>query len=232
MTSGKKRKSVGLKIGFGSALFLLALIALAMILLGHTPEDYLPTAVPPSGQVSPYLTHQLGPEFFNAVQLGQPFDLMIEQQYINEIFAFAAGTIDVEEMTLSSPMVAFYPGSFIFMVTVELKGASSVLSIAAAPVVDEAGLLHPNIRSVTLGAIPVTEMVRQIARRCADSYLSVEDEIAPAVNGILNNQPFEPVMTISKYKVRLRGIKLEAGKLILRVEPMEDRRAVDERRMR
>jgi hypothetical protein len=228
MTPNEKRKSVGLKIGFGSALFLLALIAAAMILLGHTPGDYLPTAIPPSGQVSPYLTHKLGPDFFNAVQVGQPFDLAIEQQYVNEIFAFAAGRLELEGMTLSSPMVAFYPGSFVFMVTVELKGVSSVLSVAAQPAVDDTGHLNPNIRSVTLGAIPVTEMVQQIARRYAEQYLSAEtdEEIVPVVNGILNNQPFEPVIKISKYTVRLKGLKLEAGRLILRVEPVGDKRGI------
>jgi hypothetical protein len=228
MTPNKKRKSVGLKIGFGSALFLLALVAVAMILLGHTPGDYLPTAIPPSGQVSPYLTQKLVPDFFNAVQVGQPFDLAIEQRYVNEIFAFTAGRMEVEGMTLSSPMVAFYPGSFVFMVTVEMKGVSSVLSVTAQPAVDEAGLLHPNIRSVTLGAIPVTDMVQRIARQYAEQYLSAETdkEIVPAINGILNNQPFEPVMKISKYTVRLKGLKLEAGKLILRVEPVEDKRGI------
>ncbi len=228
MTSGKKRKSVGLKIGFGSALFLLALVAMAMILLGHTPGDYLPRAIPPSGQVSPYLTHTLGPDFFNAVQVGQPFDLAIEQRYVNEIFAFTAGTMEVEEMTLSSPMVAFYPGSFVFMVTVGMKGVSSVLSVTAAPAVDEAGLLHPNIRSVTLGAIPVMSFARKIAQQCADQCLSADDdqEIVAIVNGVLGNRPFEPVMKISKYTVRLKGLRLEAEKLILRVEPVEDKRGV------
>jgi hypothetical protein len=228
MTPNGKRKSVGLKIGFGSALFLLALIAVAMILLGHTPADYLPAAIPPSGQVSPYLTHNLGPDFFNAVQVGGPFDLVIEQRYVNEIFAFTAGRLELEEVTLSSPMVAFYPGSFVFMMTVELKGVSSVLSVTAQPAVDETGRLNPNIRSVTLGAIPVTEMAREIARRYAGQYLSAEtdEEIVSVVNGILNNQPFEPVMKISKYTVRLKGLKLEAGRLILRVEPVGDKRGI------
>lgn len=228
MTPGKKRKSVGLKIGFGSALFLLAVAAVVMILLGHTPGDYLPTAIPPSGQVSPYLTHKLGPDFFNAVQVGEPFDLVIEQQYVNEIFAFTAGRLELEGMTLSSPMVAFYPGSFVFMMMVELKGVSSVLSVTAQPAVDETGRLNPNVRSVTLGAIPVTDMVRGIARHYAEQYLSAEtdEEIVPVVNGILNNQPFEPVMKISKYTVRLKGLKLEAGRLILRVEPVGDKRGI------
>jgi hypothetical protein len=35
MTPNEKRKSVGLKIGFGSALFLLALVAVAMIQIGR-----------------------------------------------------------------------------------------------------------------------------------------------------------------------------------------------------
>jgi hypothetical protein len=228
MTPNEKRKSVGLKIGFGSALFLLALIAVVMILLGHTPRDYLPTMIPPSSRVSPYLTNNLGPEFFNAVQVGQPFDLAIEQRYVNEIFAFAAGRMELEGMTLSSPMVAFYPGSFVFMVTVELKGVSSVLSVTAQPAIDDTGRLNPNIRSVALGAIPVTDMARRIARRYAEQYLSAEtdEKIDKTLNGILNNQPIEPVMKISKYTVRLKGLKLETGELILRIEPVEDRRSI------
>jgi len=208
---------------FFAAMVLLAVTAVLMILLGHTPQIYQPPVVPPSGQVSPYLTHKLGPDFFASLQLEQPFELVLEQQGVNEIFASTAGVLSLGEITLSRPVAVFYPDSVVLMAAVGLGGASSVLSITAQPAIDENGRLNLNIRSVTLGAIPVMSFARKIAQQYADQYLSADDgqEIVAIVNGILDNRPFEPVLTISKYTIRLRKLTLEAGRLTLLIEPVK-----------
>ena len=99
-----------------------------------------------------------------------------------------------------------------------------MLSITAQPAMDENGRLNPNVRSMTLGAIPVMSFARKIAQQYADQYLSAEtdQEIIPIVNGILDNQPFEPALTISKYTVLLKKFTLEPGKLILLIEPVKE----------
>ncbi len=206
-----------------SLFVLLTAVAVVMILLGHTPQIYQPPVVPPSGQVSPYLTHKLGPDFFASLQLEQPFELVLEQQGVNEIFASTAGVLALGEITLSRPVAVFYPDSVVLMAAVGLGGASSVLSITAQPAIDENGRLNLNIRSVTLGAIPVMSFARKIAQQYADQYLSADDgqEIVAIVNGILDNRPFEPVLTISKYTIRLRKLTLEAGRLTLLIEPVK-----------
>ena len=208
---------------FFAAMVLLAVTAVLMILLGHTPQIYQPPVVPPSGQISPYLTHKLGPDFFASLQLEQPFELVLEQQGVNEIFASTAGVLALGEITLSRPVAVFYPDSVVLMAAVGLGGASSVLSITAQPAIDENGRLNLNIRSVTLGAIPVMSFARKIAQQYADQYLSADDgqEIVAIVNGILDNRPFEPVLTISKYTIRLRKLTLEAGRLTLLIEPVK-----------
>jgi len=98
-----------------------------------------------------------------------------------------------------------------------------VLSITAQPAMDENGQLNPNVRSMTLGAIPVMSFARKIAQQYADQYLSADDgqEIVAIVNGILDNRPFEPVLTISKYTIRLRKLTLEVGRLTLLIEPVK-----------
>jgi len=206
-----------------SLFVLLTAVAAVIILLGHTPQIYQPPVVPPSGQISPYLTHKLGPDFFASLQLEQPFELVLEQQGVNEIFASTTETVVFENMTLSRPVVVFYPDSVVLMAAVGLGGASSVLSITAQPAIDENGRLNLNIRSVTLGAIPVMSFARKIAQQYADQYLSADDgqEIVAIVNGILDNRPFEPVLTISKYTIRLRKLTLEAGRLTLLIEPVK-----------
>jgi len=99
-----------------------------------------------------------------------------------------------------------------------------VLSITAQPAMDENGQLNPNVRSMTLGAIPVMSFARKIAQQCADQCLSADDdqEIVAIVNGIVGNRPFEPALTISKYTVLLKKFTLEPGKLILLIEPVKE----------
>lgn len=222
-TGKKKRRHSGLKAFLLLILFALLILAVGLILLGHTPRAYQPVAAPPGGQVSPYLTHKLGPDFFNNIQLDQPFELIIEQQGANEIFASQCPEPqEYSGFSFAAPAVTFTPKGIILMTTIGYMNATSVLSITALPTMDSAGRLNLNIHTVNLGALPVTGIASKLARQYADEYLVPEDdgELVPIINGVINNQSFDPVMTISDYTVRLKSFKLEQGRLILQVEPV------------
>jgi hypothetical protein len=221
--NSKKRKfSV---IWLVPALVLLTTAAVVMILLGYTPGIYQPYAIPPSGQVNPYLTHKLGPDFFTGMQSQQPFELVLEQRGVNEMLALTTDTMTFGDVTLSSPDVVFYSDSIVLMAVVKLKDISSVLSITAQPVMEKDGRLNLNIRSATLGAVPVMGLVRRIGRQIADEYLAGQDEkeFAGIANSVLDNKPFEPVISVSKYTMRLKTLTLENGKVTLLIEPVKDR---------
>ncbi|MEN6307680.1 MAG: hypothetical protein ABFD91_07990, partial [Anaerohalosphaeraceae bacterium] len=162
-TGKKKRRHSGLKAFLLLILFALLILAVGLILLGHTPRAYQPVAAPPGGQVSPYLTHKLGPDFFNNIQLDQPFELIIEQQGANEIFASQCP--EPEEysgFSFAAPAVTFTPKAIILMTTIGYMNATSVLSVTALPTMDSAGRLNLNIHSVNLGALPVTGIASKL----------------------------------------------------------------------
>ncbi len=205
-------------------LILASITAITLYLLGSTPTFYQPTPPPPQGQVSPYLTHKLGPDFFNSVQLDKPFELVVEQQGLNEIFASQCPEPQTYGgFSFSAAVAAFTADKVVLMTTVGFKDASSVLSITAQPIMDQAGRVNLNINSVKLGAIPVTSLAKNLAQKYADEYIiPSEPELAPIVYGVLNNQPFEQMRSVSNYKIRVKKFTLEQGKLILQLEPVKE----------
>jgi hypothetical protein len=126
---------------------------------------------------------------------------------------------------VSSPNVVIHPDSLVVMATVEVKGISSVLTITALPVMDKDGRLNINVQSAKLGAVPVLGLLRRIGQQVADEYLTGSDEQAYAgvVNSVLNNEPFDPLVSVSDYTMRLKALTLEEGKIRLLIEPVKDK---------
>jgi hypothetical protein len=224
----KPKKTKNILFWIVPVLVLLTITGVVMILLGYTPGIYQPFARPGSGEVSPYLTHTLGPDFFAGMQNEQPFEMVFQQWGVNEMLALSTEPMAFGEFTLSSPNVVFYPDSVVLMATVGIKNVSSVLSITAQPKMDAAGRLNLNIQSATLGAVPVMGLVRKIGQEAVNAYLTGEDEqaLAGIVNHVLNNEPFEPSVSVSKYTLRLKGLTLEEGKVRLLIEPVKDRQSI------
>ncbi len=205
-------------------LVLLAITGVTMILLGTVPGMYRPFERPGSGQVSPYITHDMAPDFFTGMQEGRPFEMVFQQWGVNEMLALSTEPMTFGEFAVSSPNVVFYPDSLVLMATVQVKNVSSVLSITAQPVMDKDGRLNLNIGSAKLGAVPVLGLIRRIGQQAADEYLvgTDEQEFAGIVNSVLNNEPFDPLVSVSKYTMRLKALTLEEGKVKLLIEPVKD----------
>jgi hypothetical protein len=224
MGQAKRKYKIGIILAV-LGLVLLAAAGVVMILLGYTPGIYQPFERPGSGQVSPYLTHNMGPGFFTGMQGDKPFEMVFQQWGVNEMLALMAETMIFGEFTVSSPTVVMNPGSLVVMATVQVKGISSVLSITARPVMDQEGRLNLNIQSATLGAVPVLGLIRRIGQEAARGYLTGSDEqaFAGVVNSVLNNEPFDPLVSVSQYTMRLKALTLEEGKVRLLIEPVKDK---------
>ncbi|MHC5161537.1 MAG: hypothetical protein ACYSO4_00210, partial [Planctomycetota bacterium] len=96
--------SAGILIGIG-------------ILLWYTPRAYRPVLSQDTEQVSIYLTHELGPQFYNEVQKCEPFELVITQSGINEIISQEFQTQDFGDVSFSNPQVIFLDQSILLMGT-------------------------------------------------------------------------------------------------------------------
>lgn len=197
--------------------------AVGLILAAYQPGRYQPRMPENPEIVSPYLTHRLGPDFYNQVQLDEPFELIVDQAGLNDIFSRLEWPMALDGVSVAMPTVHFGPGRITAMARMDFGGLSAVVTVLIRPALDEAGLLNLNIESVRLGALPVTPLAKALAEQLAREYLPEEegwDAERQMVNAILSNRSFEPVVPVDQYTVRLEGLSIEKGRVRLRLAPV------------
>jgi len=210
-------------------LFVDLVVATVIIgLLLHEPGSYDPTDFDSvgygSGQVSPYLTHELSPRIYNGAQRGEPFDLVITQKGINEIVAGWGWPKMSQGVMLYSPAVLFKPGSAVLMATANVRGAEFVVTIEIEPKIDEKGLLAFHISKVKIGAMNITTLAKITARkmylqRIANLPIDKEAIQTKIAESLLNDAPFEPVFKVDDRKVRIDKITVSKKKLTAHLTP-------------
>lgn len=194
------------------------------ILLGYTPRTYKPAEPENTEQVSIYLTHELGPEFFNQIQRGEPFELIIPQSGLNDIASQRDWPQQFGDMSFSNPDVVFSDQSILLMGTLTYERVSSVISITALPVMNPDGKINMNIQSVRLGMVPVRTLVTKLAQKALDdnrSSFEGDEKAEESVQAIIHNEPFDPVFQLSEYGVRISNFSIEQGALKLTLLPEE-----------
>ena len=175
-----------------------------------------------ASEVSPYLTYKLA-DLFNNAQLDEPFNMLIEQQGLNDIVARGQWPVVLKPVTISAPSAVFAPKQIYIMATIQLSGFPTVATVKAEPVIDKNGLIVFNVRSVMLGSVPVTTLAKNIARTITDQQLKNLDPDTwerRLWRGLLDNEPVKPTFEIYKDTVRITKITLENEKLTLLMEPV------------
>jgi len=221
----KRKSSVWFWLwGFGA--IAAGVLAGICILFWYTPRAYNPVQVENPEQVSLYLTHQLGPEFFNQIQRGEPFELIIPQSGLNDITSRWIWPQQFGEMSFSDPYVTFSNQSILLMGTLAYEGVSSVISIIAFPTMNSDGEINLDIQSIRLGMVPVTTLVTKLAQKAFDDNRSSFEEDPKAeeiVQEIIRNEPFDPIFLFSteycECWVRISKFSIEQGLLKLTLLP-------------
>ena len=209
----------------------LVVAAVILALLLYTPGRYHPIEFEPGnhkpGQVSTYLTHDLGPAFNNGVQYRKPFELIVTQNGINDIIARADWPMESEGVLLYKPAVLFASGTIVLMGTADAKGVEFIVTIELEPKIDEQGLMNLHVAKVKVGAMNLTPLAKMLAKKMYAEQLAAMPEgintetiQAKIAASLLNNQPFETVFSIDKIKVRIEKITIEEEKLRLRLVPV------------
>jgi hypothetical protein len=189
-----------------------------VILFWYEPKAYKPLEPENPEQVSLYLTHELGPDFFNQVQLDEPFELIIEQSGLNDIISRLDWPQEIGEMSFADPYIIFSDQSILLMGTLKYKEISSVVSILAFPVIDSDKQICLNVQSVRLGMLPVTKLVTKLAQNAFDNNRDSFEEDPDAeqvVQTIIRNEPFDPAFWISDRQIRIIHFTIEQGVLKL-----------------
>ncbi len=207
-------------------IYLLA-IAIIFFLLFYRPAYYKPRLVTGNKQLSAYLTHQLIPQFYNGLQLQQPFDLVVTQEGINDIVAHLPLPEESRRVNLTSPTVNFDPGRIIIAATANVHGAKLIITLEVAPAFDANGLLNVNMDKVKIGAVNITPAARIIGRRMyADRFdtghIDPNDVRMLLAASFLNGRPFDPVFFIDGKKIRLDKIAITTGQIILHFVPVPE----------
>ncbi len=219
----------------------IAIIAVVVLfLLTSSPNRYEPanaqTVNGEQSEVNSYLTHQLAPAFFNGMQTGEPFDITVEQERINELiadnetlenmFGFRWPVVFAEDVSVSDPSTAFYPGRIDIMALVRLKSPALIATLTMKPVIDEDGMLVVNIDKVKAGRINITPLAKTIARYVINDYLESDPNNADlrTVSAVcLDNKPVEPIFPAENGKyVKITAIKTEDEKCTLTFEPLDE----------
>jgi hypothetical protein len=227
----KAQKKTPFKKKLYLLLIVLAVISAAAIiflaLLFHRPSSYKPLDFSGSREVSVYLTHQLLPDFYNGVQLQEPFELVVTEDGINDAVAHFKWPRQFGGVSFSSPMVFFADDAIILMGMVAMDGADFVVTITAEPFIDAEGLMNLNVTGVKIGAVDISPLAAVLAKkisdaRYADKTVDENDYRTKMTLAILNGRPFEPVFRVEDKKVRIEKISLEQKKLTISFAPVFD----------
>ena len=206
----------------------LTVVVIVIILLLYRPGRYNPVDFDSygyeQGQVSPYLTHELSPNLYNNSQRGEPFDLVITQDGINEIAAGLGWPKYSEGVMLYAPAVLFVPGTIVLMGTADVKGVELVITIELQPKFDDQKMLNLHVSKVKIGAANVTWPARMMGKKMYSEQLAVlrvdtEALQTKIVASLLNEEAFEPVFRVDDNKVRIEAITIDRKKLTARIVP-------------
>lgn len=206
----------------------LTVAAVVFALLIYRPSLYDPADFDSfdheRGQVSPYLTHELSPQLYNNSQRGEPFDLVVTQDGINEIVAGLGWPKFSEGIMLYAPAVLFVPGSIVLMITANVKGVELIITIELEPKIDEQKLLNLHVVKIKVGAVNITPLARMMGKKMYAERLAMlpvdrEALQTKIVGSLLNEEPFDPVFRIENSKVRIEKITMHQEKLTAHFVP-------------
>jgi len=207
----------------------LAIVVVVFILLLYKPAHYNPDKLGGAGenskQVSPYLTHELSPQFYNGVQRGEPFELVVTESGVNDIIRRSRWPKESGSVRFSAPEVLFMADGIMLRTTANIKGVEFVVTFVINPIIYQDGLLNLKVETVKVGAMNITLLAKIIARRMyqqqlAGSPIDTEQLSVKVAASLLNDEPFEPVFNIEDKKVRAEKITIEKQRLIIHIVPV------------
>jgi hypothetical protein len=209
-----------------SGLFCVVIIILLIVGLTSRPDSYRPQpGLANSREVSIYLTHKLGPDFHNNIQLDEPFAVLVEQGGLNDIISRWSWPVYFDNVKFDLPMVEITGEDVSLMGTVKYGFVPFVATISISPEILDNGKLVLNLYEVRAGKVNITPFIKRVARKAVAKNLSEKKhEVWRRFSeAILNNDPFDPVFPAgSDRKIRLVKVELTEGSMTLHFVPAEE----------
>ena len=199
-----------------------AVLIVLVFLMFHKPRRYQPETPENPSEVSTYLSHHLAPDLNNNIQLDEPFNMVVEENGLNDIISRGIWPLDYGYVQVSAPAVEFTDDSILIMATVSFSSVRSVITAAFRPRLDEQGQLYLDLQYVKMGSVRITVFARSLTRTIITEQLQdVDDSQWRQIisDSILKNQPFEPVFVAYDKKIRLSRIEVHPGRANLTFKP-------------
>jgi hypothetical protein len=221
----KKSRRKKLLIWLGIDLLVAAIV---LVLLLHKPSGYNPflaaDADPNRQEIHPYLHRDLWSRFYNSAQRQRPFEMVVLDESLNGAIGQLKWPQEAGGVILSAPEVRFRPGRIALMGTATLEGAEFVLTIEFGPRMDDQGRLNLLVEKVKVGAVPVTPLVKMMAKRMyrerVESFpVDMQDLRTKIAASLFNEEPFAPVLKVEDKWVRLQSFTLTEGRLTAQFVP-------------
>ncbi|MFH1614363.1 MAG: hypothetical protein ABIG61_04675 [Planctomycetota bacterium] len=219
----KKAKRRRVRIGIW-LLFDVIVLVILLLLLTHKPSDYIPVKAVGDGTVSKYLTHELATDFYNNVQVGEPFDLIVREEGIADIISHGKWPFIADGIAIEAPTVYFGGAGIKVIGLVNYRGVNFAVTVFVEPSVDEAGMLHLELKRVKLGVVNITLAAKIIAKQMYQSHLSVAGRAgnepgARVAGALLGGEAFVPVFNVDGKAVRIGEVKMLNRVIIIRFLP-------------
>ncbi len=212
-------------------LVIAALTGLLAALLLYIPDCYSPSKPPAdSNEVCKYLTHHLSPQFYNGIQKGGQFNLVIDQAGINDVIAQAGWPRISGHFTFQCPQVFFTPGKIILIDKIIYNNIESIVTVVGSSSIGKNQMMSLSATKVTIGALNVSTIARIVAKaihKKQQSKQPLETEINKILqlnimDSLLYNKPFDPVFKIADKTIRIKAIELKQYQMIATLEAMDE----------
>ena len=196
------------------------------LLIFYKPADFEQPKPTESKEVSKYLTHVITPELYNGAQRGEPFDLVITEEGINDVIAGLKWPQYAGWASFSVPQVLFKPGKIVLRGTAGIDNMDIFVAIEGKPYIDPEGLLNLDVTKIKVGAMNLTIIAKIIAASMFKKELA-ENDVDPRDWGykiaaaLFQSQPFEPILDVEKSKVRIKAVNLKQKILTIHFIPVE-----------
>jgi len=208
-----------------SAGLITLLLVLWFVGLFRTPRHYRSVKVIADGNVSQYLSNYILPQLHNKSQYGQPFDLILSEQGINDMIARHVDADNLQQANLSDLSVAFKQDRVLLTGRTVYCGIDFIITLVLKPGIDKKGQFFLGVSKVQAGnsRVPfVAETLKGKILEGLDGFLNNSDA-ADFAKVLFNNGGIEPVFSINHKKLHIEKITVQDEKLIIRFLPEQNK---------
>ncbi len=218
MLSKKTKRNISIA-GFLFLLpFLLLIIAFAMLKLGN---EKAPKTVSNPNEVSMYLTHKIGPDFFNGVSRGDKFTLRLSEVGINDILAHQNWPVAFDGLTIKWAKTRINTNGVEIISSIDIGNIATILRINLSAQIQDDTTLLIRLGKVRAGRLPAKFILKRVIKR----YLANSDGKGTEtmqeklLKSLLLDESFAPKFEFMGSDVLITNIKASKGLLILEIQP-------------